>query len=53
MNKGENMQQYEYFIVDNGVRIGFFQNEEDVREAINHCQKGFIVSRKEWEGRLG
>ena len=54
MTKGENMEQeYNFFIVDNGVRIGFYHNENDIREGINHCNRGFIMSRKEWEQRHG
>lgn len=41
--------QEQHFIVDNGFRIGFFQNKEDCQKAIELCDRGFIMSKKEWE----
>ena len=41
----------EWYIVNEGVRIGFFQNKEDCQEAMNYCNKGFVMDKKEWERR--
>jgi len=54
MTKGDEqmLNMEEWYIVNEGIRIGFFHSEADVKEAMdNHCKSGFIIGRKEWEKR--
>lgn len=42
-----------HYIVRDGVRVGFFDNEKTAREAMAHCQSGFMISKEAWEKQNG
>lgn len=43
------MDTYTHYIIDNGVRIGFYNSETDAKEAMTYCNKGYITARHNWE----
>ena len=51
MKGDEKMFNEDWFIINEGIRIGFFQNKKDAQEAMNYCDKGIVMDKKEWERR--
>lgn len=37
------------YIVDEGIRIGFFMEIKDAQDAMLYCKKGFVVTKERWE----
>lgn len=47
------MNNYKYYIVQNGIRIGRFNLFNEVQYAIQFCQNGLVLSEEQWKKIYG